>query len=77
MQEIWFNGTNGAKEDREKVKQDLALADKAFKRMKEILVKKRKSNTSTDYDKASWPFYQADNNGYNRALQEVLNLIGD
>jgi hypothetical protein len=77
MQEIWFNGTKGSKEDREKVKQDVALAHNAFKRMKDILEKKHKNNLSTDYDKASWPFLQADTNGYNRALQEVLKLIGD
>jgi len=74
MKEIWFSGAK--KEDRDKVKQDIALAHNAFKRLSEILEKKYVVNTSsTEYDKASWPFYQADNNGYNRALTEVLNLI--
>ena len=72
MQEIWFNG---AKTDREKVKQDIALAHNAFKRLSTILKSKLKNNSSQDYDKAAWPFYQADNNGYNRALTEVLKLI--
>jgi len=76
MQAIWFNGTKDEKE-RDAVKQDIALAQNALKRMKGILVKKQKSNLSTDYDKASWPFLQADTNGYNRALLEVLKLIGD
>ncbi len=73
MQEIWFSGTS--KEDREKVKQDIALAHNAFKRLSGILRSKLKDNTAQDYDKAAWPFYQADTNGFNRALTEVLKLI--
>lgn len=71
MQEVWFSGDK----DRDKIKQDIALAHNAFKRLSDILTRKVKSNSSQDYDKASWPFYQADNNGYNRALTEVLTLI--
>jgi hypothetical protein len=73
MQEIWFNGNK--KDERDKVKQDVALAHNAFKRLSAILRGRLKDNSSQDYDKASWPFYQADNNGYNRALTEVLKLI--
>ena len=73
MQEIWFNGIK--KEDREKVRQDIALAHNAFKRLSGILRSKLKENLVQDYDKASWPFYQADTNGYNRALTEVLKLM--
>ncbi len=73
MQEIWFNGTR--KEDREKVKQDIALAHNGFKRLSNILRSKLKDNSSQDYSKAAWPFYQADTLGYNRSLTEVLKLI--
>ena len=73
MQEIWFNGTK--KEDRERVKQDIALAHNAFKRLSGILRSKLKENLVQDYDKASWPFNQADTLGYNRALTEVLKLM--
>ena len=73
MQEIWFNGTK--KEDRDRVKQDVALAHNAFKRLSGILRSKLKDNLVQDYDKASWPFNQADTLGYNRALTEVLKLI--
>lgn len=76
MKEIWFTKAN-SKEEREKVKQDIALAHNAFKRLSDILANKRKTDNVGDYDKASWPFYQADFNGYNRALTEVLNLIKD
>ena len=73
MQEIWFNGTK--KEDREKVKQDIALTHNAFKRLSGILRSKLKENLVQDYDKASWPFNQADTLGYNRGITEVLKLM--
>ena len=73
MQEVWFKGTK--RDDRDRVKQDVALARNAFDTLGSILKSKIKDNSSQDYDKASWPFLQADNNGYNRALTEVLKLI--
>ena len=73
MQEIWFNGTK--KEDRERVKQDIALAHNAFKRLSGILRSKLKENLVQDYDKASWPFNQADTLGWNRAIAETLKLL--
>ncbi len=73
MQEIWFSGTKT--DERDKVKQDIALAHNGFKRLSDILKSRHKDNSSRDYDKAAWPFLQADNNGYNRALTEVLKLI--
>jgi len=71
MQAIWFANND----DKEKVKQDIALAHNAFKRLSVILNNKLKENTTKSYDKASWPFYQADTLGWNRALTEVLKLI--
>ena len=71
MQEIWFNGTK----DKAKVKQDIALAGNAFMRLSDILNKKIKALKVEDYEKASWPYYRADVDGYNRALAEVLKLI--
>ena len=73
MMEAWFAGTK--KEDRERVKQDIALAHNAFKRLSGILRSKLKENLVQDYNKASWPFNQADTLGYNRALTEVLKLM--
>ena len=76
MQEIWFSGAKPSdKEARERVKQDFGLAHNAFKRLADILSNKTKETAVKDYDKAAWPFYQADTNGYNRALTEVLKLI--
>lgn len=71
MQSVWFSGPK----DKDKVKQDFAVAYNAFRQLSVILSKKIKGNSPSDYDKASWPYYQADLNGYNRAMKEVLNLI--
>jgi len=76
MQEIWFNGAKPSdKEAREKVKQDIGLARNAFERLTGILSSRMKDSAVKDYNKAAWPFLQADTNGYNRALTEVLKLI--
>jgi len=62
-------------EDKDKVRQDYVTAQAAFARLTKILTKKLKKGSSGDYDKASWAYYQADSNGYNRALTEVMKLI--
>ena len=78
MQEIWFYGTNVNQEEaRDKIRQDVALAHNAFKRLLVILNDKFKNSSSQDYDIAAWPFYQADLLGYNRALTEVRKLIAE
>lgn len=73
MLEIWFNQAK-TKDDREAVKQDLALAYRAFRRLENILSSKIKEYPS-DYNTANWAYEQADVNGYNRAIREVLKLI--
>jgi len=76
MQEIWFSGIHSSDQDgREKVKQNFGLAFGAFQRLTSILESRKKESAVKDYDKAAWPFLQADTNGYNRALTEVLKLI--
>lgn len=41
-----------------------------------VVADKRKEHTkATDYDNPSWSHRQADLNGYNRALNEILELI--
>ena len=72
-QAVWFSGD---KDNKDAVKQDLALARNAFDRMTIILKSKvKESHPTTDYEKAAWPFYRADADGYQRALTEVLKLI--
>lgn len=74
-QEIWFSEAK-TKEDRERVKQDLALAHNAFKRLTKLLDAKMKDDTAfKDYEVANWAYLQADVNGYNRAVKEILKTI--
>lgn len=51
-----------------------------FERLKEIIDNKidtarKEGLSSKSYDKPSWPMYQADKVGYERALREILELI--
>lgn len=44
--------------------------------LQSLLEAKLEPSTKEDqYDKASWPYYAADQIGYRRAIKEVLNLI--
>jgi len=48
-----------------------------LERLEDILDSKVNASRPTlkDYELASWPYYEADRNGYNRALEEILELI--
>jgi hypothetical protein len=75
VKEIWFRGAEGD-EQREKIKQDLALAQRALDRLAKLIQQKRRNTTSfTDYNVENWSHLQADTNGYNRALDEILETI--
>lgn len=48
------------------------------RRLREILgeyIQTAESSSQADYEKASWPYYQADKNGELRALKKVLKLL--
>lgn len=50
----------------------------AFDKLKEILEgldKDTLKTTKADYDSPSWAYRQADQNGYRRALRDVINLL--
>lgn len=71
----------GIKRDEvEKYKQYLIHNKELLDRIVGIL--KNKVQTSSNemrsqvaYDKASWPYYQADQLGYQRALTEMVNIL--
>lgn len=42
-----------------------------------ILKTKIKKSVETDYNNSAWPYKQADMNGYNRAIEEVIKLLDD
>lgn len=57
---------------------DTFLGAKNFREvLTDILEGRKKSPKATDYEIASWPYFQADQNGYNRALEDIMNLLKD
>lgn len=46
-----------------------------FERLNQILEDKTQKNKEEDYQKASWAYYQAHQNGYNQAIEEIQKLI--
>jgi len=44
-------------------------------RLTEILVKKLPVNKEVDYDCPSWSHKQADQNGYDRAIRDILKIV--
>lgn len=49
-----------------------------FSRLVNILKEKQEANNKlnvADYDSPSWAFKQADRNGYERAIQDLLDLF--
>ena len=74
MKTTWF--TNLPKDQQEGFKKQINASRDVLERLKEILeAKQTEVVLSTDYDNPSWAYKQADRNGYDRALTEVINLI--
>lgn len=74
----WTAGLS--EEEKKDLEVSLLAAKVAFKRLNYLLEKKRDINTEsriskTAFDVPRWDCYQADSNGYERALNEVIKLI--
>ena len=75
MKAHWFKQCK-TKEDREGVRQTLMSNREGLIRLEAILESLLKeSPSSADYDSPSWAYKQADRIGYNRALNQVLDII--
>ena len=74
MQVVWTSHLKSP-EEKKKFEEYLRNATTLTDRLEEILTSKIKGSKEEDYEKASWAYYQADQNGYNRALQEILELF--
>ncbi len=67
-------------QEKEDLKASMLAAIPAFKRLTKLLDKRlEESDTRREardtYDKAAWPYFQADCNGYHRAIKEMIKLI--
>lgn len=50
-------------------------ANAVLTRLSNMLETKTIEPKKPDYEKAAWPYFQADSNGYNRALEEIKQLL--
>ena len=74
MKLTWFNHL--PKDQQEGFKKQIRSATDVLERLEQMLQSKRTEVVlSHDYDNPSWAYKQADRNGYDRALTEVINLI--
>lgn len=78
MKTAW---TAGLKEQEKKeVIEDFKASPALRARLTQMLTKKIDSERGSSlskisYDSPSWPYLQADTNGYERALREVISLL--
>jgi hypothetical protein len=73
MHTKWFKNCK-TEEEREKRKQELLSYRNAFEELS-ILLKEQFEEAAPDYDNPSWSHAQADVNGANRKLKQILNLL--
>jgi len=74
MKTIWFMDL--PKDQQEGFKKQINSAKDVLEKLELIVQGKMKEVVlSEDYDNPSWAYKQADRNGYNRALTEVLNIL--
>lgn len=67
-------------EEVEEFKQRIKLATPVLERLTKILDEKlttANANSTDQYEQAAWAYKQADLNGYNRAINDVLKYLED
>ena len=72
----WFS--NLPKAEQEEFKKSLVSSKKVLDRLIQMCytsIKDGESTKLTDYDSPSWSHRQADQNGYVRAYQEIIQLL--
>jgi hypothetical protein len=64
------------KDEQEGFKREVKSAKNVLDKLEQIVKSKTKEIVVTDdYDSPSWAYKQADRNGYNRALIEIINIL--
>ena len=75
MKSHWFKQCK-TKDEKDKVRQTVLANQESLLRLEVILESLLKDTpSSADYDSPSWAYKQADRIGYNRALNQVLDII--
>lgn len=80
MKTDWVKDVSNNPEARKEREEIIQAGKPALKVLKNILTKKleeaeRLSTSKAAYDKASWPYYQADQIGAKRTLNEIIELL--
>jgi hypothetical protein len=65
------------KEEKEKLKRIILSVPDLWDRFEDICKEMKRTNQVPDYDSPSWAYKQADMNGFNRALDEIMSLVPD
>jgi hypothetical protein len=64
------------KDEQEGFKREIKSAKNVLDKLEQIVNSKIKEIViANDYDSPSWAYKQADRNGYNRALTEIINIL--
>lgn len=74
MKTIWFMDL--PKDEQEGFKKEVKSAKNVLDKLEQIVKSRLKEIVVIeDYDSPSWAYKQADRNGYNRALTEIINIL--
>lgn len=71
---VWLSHLK-TEEERIKFKDYILNSTSLWERLGDILAEKIPENNKENYSKASWAYYQADQNGYQRALKEIISIL--
>ena len=75
MKSAWFKSCK-TKEDKDSLRQTVLSNQQSLVLLESILESMLKeTSTQADYDSPSWAFKQADKIGFNRAINQVLDII--
>jgi hypothetical protein len=71
---MWTSHLKTQKE-KDNFKEYILNSSSLWDRLGSLLREKIPKSLETDYEVASWAYYQADQNGYERALREILAIL--
>ena len=74
MHSKWFSHLKTA-DEKSKFKENIIGSQKVLDKLRDMCYNSIKNGKSSDYDNPSWAYKQADQNGYNRALEEIISLL--
>jgi|TARA_R100001530_G_C4313135_1_gene153609 hypothetical protein len=71
---MWTSHLN-SEEEKDKFREYILNSTSLWERLGQIIEEKAPKTVPKDYDKGSWAYYQADQLGYQRALNDILMVL--